>query len=143
MANIGNNIMKYRKELGMTQEELASKMGYKSKSTINKIELGINDIPQSKVVKFAEALCTTPAHLMGWEEENGESELTAKDKRDIAKDLDRIMGEIKSGDDEPLYYNGVEIDDASIGLLRNAIEYALRETKKENKVKYNPNKNKK
>ena len=144
MANIGNNIMKYRKELGMTQEELASKMGYKSKSTINKIELGINDIPQSKVVKFAEILCTTPANLMGWEEgEEKSPELTAKDKRDIAKDLDRIMGEIKSGDDEPLYYNGVEIDDASIGLLRNAIEYALRETKKENKVKYNPNKNKK
>lgn len=53
----------------MTQEELASKLGYKSKSTINKIELGINDIPQSKVVKFAEALDTTPAVLMGWEEQ--------------------------------------------------------------------------
>ena len=53
------------------------------------------------------------------------------------------MGEIKKGDDGPLYYNGVEIDQASIGLLQNAIEYALRETKKENKVKYNPNKNKK
>ena len=53
------------------------------------------------------------------------------------------MGEIKKGNDEPLYYNGIEIDNASIGLLQNAIEYALRETKKENKVKYNPNKNKK
>ena len=53
------------------------------------------------------------------------------------------MGEIKSGDNGPLYYNGVEIDQASIGLLQNAIEYALRETKKENKVKYNPTKNKK
>lgn len=51
----------------MTQEELAIRMGYKSKSTINKIELGINDIVQSKVVKFAEVLQTTPAFLMGLE----------------------------------------------------------------------------
>ena len=69
--------------------------------------------------------------------------MSARDERDIAKDLDRIMNEIKKGDDGPLYYNGVEIDDASINLLQNAIEYALRETKKENKVKYNPRKNQK
>ena len=72
MSTVGENIMIMRNRLGLTQEELATKMGYKSKSTINKIELGINDIPQSKIVKFADVLGTTPAHLMGWndEEEN-------------------------------------------------------------------------
>ena len=75
--------------------------------------------------------------------EKKEVTLTQRDDRDIAKDLDRIMSEIKKGDNGPLYYNGVEISDASLGLLQNAIEYALRETKKENKVKYNPHKNKK
>ena len=54
-------------------------MGYKSKSTINKIELGINDIPQGKIVKFAEVLFTTPAYLMGWEE--------MKKKNDVATDI--------------------------------------------------------
>ena len=53
------------------------------------------------------------------------------------------MNEIQKGEDSPLYYNGVEIDNASLNLLQNAIEFALRETKKENKVKYNPHKNKK
>ncbi len=67
MSIIGKNIMLKRKELNMTQEELAKKLGYKSKSTINKIENGTNDIPQSKIVKFAEALSTTPSALMGWE----------------------------------------------------------------------------
>lgn len=62
-----------RKNLGMTQEDLARMMGYKSKSTINKIELGINDIPQSKIVQFAEVLGTTPADLMGWNEEEKSS----------------------------------------------------------------------
>ena len=69
MSTVGDNISIIRKRLGLTQEELANKMGYKSKSTINKIELGINDIPQSKIVKFAEVLGTTPATLMGWDEE--------------------------------------------------------------------------
>jgi len=65
---IGEKIRFKREELGLTQEELATKMGYKSKSTINKIEMGINDITQSKIVAFAKALRTTPAYLMGWKE---------------------------------------------------------------------------
>ena len=73
MSTVGENILLMRKQLGLTQEELAKRMGYKSKSTINKIELGINDIPQSKIAQFAEVLCTTPAHLMGWDEEEKDS----------------------------------------------------------------------
>lgn len=68
MSTIGEKILSARKQLGWTQEELAKKMGYKSKSTINKIEMGINDIPQSKIVLFAKVLGTTPAYLMGWTE---------------------------------------------------------------------------
>lgn len=70
MSTVGENILRMRKKLDWTQEELATKMGYKSKSTINKIEMGINDIPQSKIVQFAEVLGTTPAHLMGWNEDS-------------------------------------------------------------------------
>lgn len=70
MNHIGIRIKNRREELNMTQEELAIKLGYKSKSTINKIEAGINDIVQSKVFAFAEALDTTAAHLMGWDVEN-------------------------------------------------------------------------
>ena len=69
MSIMGDNICQLRKSLGMTQEELAKRMGYKSKSTINKIELGINDIPQNKILKFANVLGTTPAYLMGWDED--------------------------------------------------------------------------
>ena len=66
MSTIGNNILFLRKNLGLTQEELAQKMGYKSKSSINKIEMGLNDVPRSKILKFAEVLGTTPARLMGY-----------------------------------------------------------------------------
>lgn len=63
---IGLRIAQRRKELGLTQGELAEKMGYKSKSTINKIEKCLNDVAQSNVVNFANALQTTEAYLMGW-----------------------------------------------------------------------------
>lgn len=69
MSDIYHRIRTRREELGLTQEELAFRMGYKSKSSINKIEMGINDIPQSKVIAFAQALDTTTAYLMGVDEE--------------------------------------------------------------------------
>lgn len=124
---------KVAKEAGVTQTALSN---WKSgRST-----------PSSKTLqKVADYFGVTVDYLMTGRAEAKEKapELTARDERDIAKDLDRIMGEIQKGDDGPLYYNGIEIDNASLNLLQNAIEYALRETKKENKVKYNPKKNKK
>lgn len=68
MSDIYNRIRIRREELGLSQEELAARMGYKSKSSINKIEMGVNDIPQSKVLAFAKALETTTAYLMGVDE---------------------------------------------------------------------------
>ena len=67
MLEIYKRIRARREELGISQEELAKRMGHKSRSSINKIEKGENDIPQSKIVAFAQALRTTPEALMGWE----------------------------------------------------------------------------
>ena len=67
MVKIGKNIMDARKRLGMTQQELADLVGYKTKSAVNKIEMGIRDLPQSKIKQFAAALGTTPGQLLGWD----------------------------------------------------------------------------
>lgn len=64
---IGHRIKQRREELGISQEELARRMGYKNRSTIAKIEGEVNDLSQSKVRAFAQALDTTPAYLMDWE----------------------------------------------------------------------------
>ena len=69
MATLYDRIKSRRTELGLTVEELAHKMGYKDKSSISKIENGKADIPQSKIAAFADALQTTTAYLMGWEEQ--------------------------------------------------------------------------
>ena len=79
---IGDRIAERRKALGMTQDELAKRMGYKSKAAISKIETNVNDITQSTVVKFAEVLDTSINYLMGWDENKPappeESELDAE-----------------------------------------------------------------
>lgn len=72
MLELYRRIRRRREELDMSQDELAQKLGYKSRSSIYKIEKGINDIPQSKIVAFAESLNTTPEYLMGWETEQAQ-----------------------------------------------------------------------
>lgn len=67
----GERIKERRVELGMTQLELARKLGYKSKSTINKIELGVQNLKQSKIKAIADALLTTPNYIMGWADADG------------------------------------------------------------------------
>ena len=41
LSEVGNNIRKAREALGWTREELARRMGYKSKTTVNKVEKGV------------------------------------------------------------------------------------------------------
>ena len=48
MMELYENIKHRREELGLSQQDLADMLGYKSRSTIAKIEAGENDIPQSK-----------------------------------------------------------------------------------------------
>ena len=66
MKPIGLRIKARREDLGLTQEELARRLGYKSKSSLNKIELGIQGLRQSKIKAIADALQTTPGYIMGW-----------------------------------------------------------------------------
>lgn len=71
---IGERIKAARLKKGYSQTELAELLGYKSRSSINKIEKEGRDIPRSSIVKFAEILDVTPAYLMGWEEETSSYE---------------------------------------------------------------------
>ena len=75
MQTLGTRIRQRREQLGLTQDELAQKMGYKSRSSVNKIESGANDIPQSKVQAFADALDTTSTWLLGLEPIQADAEL--------------------------------------------------------------------
>lgn len=59
-----------RENLGLSQQELAERVGFKTASAVNKIELGLRDINQTKILAFAKALGTTPGYLLNDEDES-------------------------------------------------------------------------
>ena len=59
------NIKMLREQMGLSQEELALKVGYRDRSSVAKVETGNVDLTQSKIAAFAKALHVTPAQLMG------------------------------------------------------------------------------
>lgn len=67
MLAMGARVRRQREAVGLSQEELAKRLGYGGKSSISRIESGLNEIPQSKMAGFASALDTTIEYLMGWE----------------------------------------------------------------------------
>ena len=70
-------------------------LGYKNRSSVHKIEMGVNDIPQSKIEAFAKALKTTPAYLMGWDEEIENDKITyiSKDKKDCIEAIEELSAD--------------------------------------------------
>jgi transcriptional regulator with XRE-family HTH domain len=69
---LGDKIRIRREEAGLSQDELAQKLGYKSRSTIAKLESGVNDLTQSKLKAFADALNTTVGDLLDWDEDKND-----------------------------------------------------------------------
>lgn len=63
---IGDRLKEYREKRNMSQDELAKRIGYKSRSSINKIEIEGRKMPQDKIKAAAQALNVSPLYLMGW-----------------------------------------------------------------------------
>ena len=99
---IGQRVKKLRMEKGLTQTELAEKLGYKSKSSVAHIENG-RDIPRSMVVALSDILDTTPAYLMGWEDEKPNAQIISASDNILPIQLKRfpMLGEIACG--EPIW----------------------------------------
>ena len=101
LIEFGKRVREKRIELNMTQEELATKSGYTSRSSINKIELGLVNLPQSKIIALADALMTTPTYLMKISGEVESSDFPIL--RPIRLKKFRMLGEIACG--EPIFAN--------------------------------------
>ena len=59
-----------REKQGLSQQDLAEKVGYKTASAVNKIELGLRDLNQTKIALFAKALGVKPSYLMDGDEKD-------------------------------------------------------------------------
>lgn len=123
-------------EKGMSLPQLEITLGL-GNGTISRWK---NSSPNTdKLQKVADYFSVSMDYLLGRETDK----LTAKDKRDIAKDLDAIMAKLSNKEDGPVSYNGENLSDESMDLFKEELEIALKRLKLINKEKYNPNKNKK
>ena len=103
---MGEKIKDRRKALGMTQQELAEKMGFKTRSYISLIEQGERNIPVNKIKKLAKILDISPEYLVGW----------ANDISDKTLDLNNNISKQCSNSDD------VCIDDNFVDPLMNIIQ---------------------
>lgn len=116
---IGEQIKKRRLELGYSVEDVAEMLG-KNRATIYRYENNeIENLPANVLEPLAKVLQTTPAHLMGWEDNHtfntdistepvereeselvylarkGDVELTEEQKRNIIRYINFVFDEEK------------------------------------------------
>lgn len=66
---VADKIRTRREELGLSQEELAKKLGLKSRSSITRLEKSGDDISMKDVERLSEALDCSKLYLMGWQDD--------------------------------------------------------------------------
>lgn len=140
MYEIFENLLKER---GITAYKVAQDTGITT-ATLSSWKKGRYTPKREKLQKIADYFGVTVDYLMTGKEKQKEktAELTARDERDIAKDLNSIMEKLRNGEDGPASFEGTDIPEDDLELFAGQIELMLRRLKAINKEKYNPHKKK-
>lgn len=132
LQKYGVTSYKVAKEAGVTQTALSNWKSGRSTPTVKTLQ------------KIADYFGVTVDYLMtGKEDMPQASQLNARDKRDIAKDLESIMKKLNNQENGPASFDGQDIPEDDRELFATQLEAMLVRLKKINKDLYNPNKNKK
>ena len=135
--------------------EIRNKLNYKdsdvakgakiTKSTFSDWKAGRYTPKQEKMQKIADFLGVTVDYIMTGKEsiEPQKTIITPKDERDIAKTVNDLMGKLESNDGAPLFFDGTEMSTETRILFEQQLKSLVTTVKEINKVKFNPNKNKK
>lgn len=102
---VNEKIKALRKQKGLSQQELAELVGFKTASAINKIELGLRDINQAKIKAFAEALEVSPAYLFD-DSETENSDFGKKEEEKVSSVADKnVSNDTSSNISFPILYD--------------------------------------
>ena len=127
---------KLRDSKGVKDSDVVKATGI-TKSTFSDWKSGRSKPKNDKLQKIADYFGVTIDYLMTGIEDKKESPvLTARDERDIAKDLNRIMEKLSAGEEGPASYDGEELDPEAAELFRDELNLALRRLKIVNKETY-------
>ena len=130
---------KLLQEKGLKAADVTRATGIKS-PVFSEWKKGKSRPNTEKLIKIADFLGVSVEYLITGKEkaEEKETTLTAKDQRDIAIKIDKILGEIDS--DDSLMFDSGEIDDETREYLKNSLSLALTNAKIMAKGKYTPKK---
>ena len=123
-------------ELGMSKADFYKLSGISSAS-FSQWNTGLYKPSEKKLRSAAECLGVSVEYLLGQETEKAPA-LNEKDKRDIARDLERMMAQLDSGSD--MMFDGNPISDEARESIRNALQMGLEIAKVKNKERFTPKK---
>ena len=129
---------------GVTTYQVSKATGI-SQSTFSNWKSRRNLLSADKATLIANYFGVSLDYLMTGKDEPKEKapELTARDKRDIAKDLEILREKLANKELGPAAFDGDDIPEDDAELFLGQVELMLRRLKVKNKEKYNPYKNKK
>lgn len=134
--------LKLCKDEGVSPSSAAVNAGF-NKGTVStwkkKYESGTDVVPEQDVInKICAYFKCSEQWVRGIEQTEQAPALTKKDERDIARDLEKIMGDLESSSD--LMFDGVPMSPQSIESLKSAMKLGLETVKLRNKETYTPKK---
>ena len=131
---VGSRIKDRRLELGLTLDELASKVGYSDKSTLSRVENGKTDMPLKKLDKIAQVLDVTPAYLIGFTPEDIPEGLNKEYYIDYILDSDnpefKALVEMKSSsNDLCAKIKASNLDDSEVDYMDKQLDFIVGQRK--------------
>lgn len=137
----GERIKRLRERKGWSLRYLEERTGI-NYSVLSRIENGKRIVTDDEIRIFSDLFGVSADYLLGRGEVKEQREnyyaLTDKDRRDIAKDLDKIMNDLES--DAALAFHGEPMDEETRKLVRAALENSMHFAKELAKRKYTPKK---
>ena len=141
MVTLGSRLKVLRQEKGLTQKEVAKLIGTTDVS-IGRYEMDAR-VPKADILNSLAKLYDVEIDYLLTGKEETEQPLNDRDKKDIEKDLKKIMDDFRDGESGPVYFDGIELDEDDMDKLEIAMRTALEIAKVKNKEKYTPKKYKK
>ncbi|MBC5580902.1 helix-turn-helix transcriptional regulator [Anaerofilum sp. BX8] len=142
MASVYEKILELCQQKGVSPGKMCNDLGY-SRNTMTALKNGRSTtIKLDKAQRIAAYFGVSVDYLLGNDtkkEPAADSDgLTARDRRDIARDLEKIMRDLEEQD--TLMFDGDPASPEARESIRNALAMGLEYAKKLNKEKYTPKK---
>lgn len=133
---------KLRKERGVSVYRISKETGV-SQATFSAWKAGEYTPKTDKMQKIAQYFNVSVDYLLGKEQqpEQKTSDLTEKERRDVARDVQKIMSNLEESGD--LMFDGVPMSEAARASMAAAMRIGLEEARRRNKETYTPKKYKK